>query len=151
MLVLTLALAAQPVPALHLIDSMPVLAARERVYSSREAIAAAAEAEGHGVPGLFHMQVRNTGRDRGRLFLNSELDYRDQRSLNIAVSPQAAVALARRFANHPDSFFRGRTIQVRGEAVRTRITFYSQGRDTGLYYYQTHVEVTHPDQIVLID
>lgn len=150
MFMLYLAFAVQPAlgyPA----DQPSASMGRAPVYSAREAIAAAADAEGGGVPGLFHMRVRNAGWDRGRLFLNSELDYRDQRSLNIAISQRAVVAFAEHFAENPQTVFRGRTVQVRGRAVRTRITFFSQGRDTGLYYYQTQVEVTDPNQIVLID
>ena len=150
MLMLYLAFAVQPIPG-HPAHPPAIIAGREPIYSAREAIAAAADAEGAGVPGLFHMRVRNAGWDRGRLFLNSELDYRDQRSLNIAISRPALIALAERFSENPESVFRGRTVQVRGRAMRTRITFFSQGRDTGLYYYQTQVEVTDPDQIVLID
>ena len=67
------------------------------------------------------------------------------------LSPQAVVAFAELFSENPETVFRGRTVQVRGRAVRTRITFFSQGRDTGLYYCQTQVEVTDPNQIVLID
>lgn len=149
MLMLYLALAAQPVLG-HPADSASI-SRGEPIYSPREAIAAAADAEGAGVPGLFYMRVRNAGWDRGRLFLNSELDYRDQRSLNIALSQRAVMEFAERFSENPADVFLGRTIQVRGRAVRTRISFWSQGRLTDLYYYQTHVEVNDPDQIVLID
>ncbi len=150
MLKFYLVLAAQPMAG-HPADPPAVHGSREPIYSAREAIAAAADAEGRGVPGLFHLRVRNAGWDHGRLFLNSELDYRDQRSLNIAIARHVVFAFAERFAENPETVFRGRTVQVRGRAMRTRITFFSQGRDTGLYYYQTQVEVTDPDQIVLID
>jgi hypothetical protein len=39
----------------------------------------------HGVSGTFEMVGRSTGTDHHGLYLNSELDYRDQRSLTVAV------------------------------------------------------------------
>ena len=38
-----------------------------------------------------------------------------------------------------------------GRAPGSIMVAISQGRDTGLNYYQTQVEVTDPNQIVLID
>lgn len=54
-----------------------------------QAIHRAAEAAPSGVPGIYAMRVQATGRRGDRIFLNSELDYRDQRNLSIALLPQA--------------------------------------------------------------
>lgn len=119
--------------------------------SPREAIVAAADAAPRGVPGIFAIHVAGTGRIDGRVFLNSEADYRDQRNLTIAIAPPAAQALAQRHGAAPDAFFRGRNIEVRGAARRERIDFTDdRHRPTGLYYYQTHVAVTDPDQIRIV-
>jgi hypothetical protein len=115
------------------------------------AILAAADAAPRGVPGIFAMRVQATGVERGRTFLNSELDYRDQRNLTVAISWQAARALGARYGAAPDIFFRGKAIRVRGEARRVRIDFTDDGRPTGKYYYQTHVPVDSPDQIEVVD
>ena len=119
--------------------------------SPREAIVAAADAAPRSVPGVFAMHVTTTGRIDGRVFLNSEADYRDQRNLTVAIAPRAAQALAQRYGAAPDAYFRGRNIEVRGAARRERIDFTDdRHQPTGLYYYQTHVAVTEADQISVV-
>ena len=117
----------------------------------RQAIIAAADAAPAGVTGVFAITVRATGRERGRLYLNSELDYRDQRNLTINVAPGAAAQLERRHGMPPERYFLGKSIRVRGTARRIRIDFVSEGRRTGLYYYQTQVAVSDPDQIEIVE
>lgn len=95
------------------------------------------------------MLVRATGRERGRVYLNSERDYRDQRNLTISIDPATSKALERRLGSRPDDFFKGKLIEVRGAAERVRIGFFEDGKPTGLYYYQTHVRVRDPNQIIL--
>jgi hypothetical protein len=128
------------------------VAPARRVYSAREAVHEAAERPAMGVPGVFAMAVTRTGREDGRVYLNSEADYRDQRNLTISIAPAAAEALARRFGAPPDVHFRGRLIAVRGTARRVRIDFLTNGnRPTGLYYYQTQIMVARPEQISPIE
>jgi len=120
-------------------------------YTPQQAVMAAASAAPRMVPGIFSMQVKATGKERGRTFLNSELDYRDQRNLTVTIEPRAAKALAARFGSPPDVFFKGKAIEVRGAARRVTIGFFENGRPTGLYYYQTHVNVRGADQIRLMN
>jgi len=115
----------------------------------REAILAAADAAPNGVNGVFVLLVRATGRQSGQIYLNSELDYRDQRNLTVAIAPRAADALAQRYGMPADRFFANKAIRVRGAARRVRIEFTTDGRPTGKYYYQTHVAVSSPDQIAV--
>ncbi len=115
----------------------------------REAINLAADAAPRGVEGTFALTVKATGAEGGETFLNSELDYRDQRNLTVAVSPAATRQLAERLGEHPRTALMGRDILVHGAAVRTRIDFTSQGRPTGKYYYQTHVKVIDARQITI--
>lgn len=130
----------------------PPRASGQSHIGPRDAIVAAADAAPRGVPGLFAMRVAGTGRIGGRVFLNSEADYRDQRNLTIALSPTVAQQFANRYGAAPEVYFRGRSIEVRGAARRERIHFLDNWRrPTGLYYYQTHVRVTRPDQIVVVD
>jgi hypothetical protein len=118
----------------------------------REAIVVAADAAPRVVPGVFAMRVAATGRIGPRVYLNSEADYRDQRNLTIAIEPWAARQLARRYRGAPERALRGHAIEVRGAAHRQRIDFIVDfRRPTGLYYYQTHVTVTDPDQIRIVD
>lgn len=116
-----------------------------------EAISRAADAAPRGVRGRFVMKVRAVGRADGRLFLNSEEDYRDQRNLSIAVTPDAARATMTRLGMRRDGDFVGRRIAVSGVAKRVRIDFTSDGWPTGKYYYQTHVRVDRPGQVSLAE
>lgn len=113
------------------------------------AIIRAANAAPEGVPGTFLMLVQATGTERGRVFLNSQLDYRDQRNLTIALTPQAHRQLAERLGADPMVALKGKQIVVRGTAVRTRIDLLANGRPTGKYYYQTHVHVTDATQLAV--
>lgn len=113
----------------------------------QQAVMSAAEAAPGGVDGTFAMTVRATGVRNGQTYLNSELDYRDQRNLTVAMSPQAARELAQQLGAPPSVGLRGEEILVRGTARRTRIHFFANGRATDKYYYQTHVDVTDADQI----
>jgi hypothetical protein len=115
----------------------------------REAIVAAADAAPRGVSGEFALVVRATGRERGRVYLNSERDYRDQRNLTVNIDRRAAEALERRYGAPAHLFFENKAIRVRGVVRRVRIDFLWQGRPTGKYYYQTHVLVADPDQIAV--
>lgn len=118
--------------------------------SPRDAIVAAADAAPGEVRGVFLLQVVEANRDQGRVFLNSELDYRDQRNLTIVIGPAAARALLQRHGSAPEAYFKGHAILVNGSARRVRIDFLANGRPTGKYYYQTHVQVTDPRQISVL-
>ena len=115
-----------------------------RTIQPREAIErAAAMAPEGGVAGCFFMVVRRVGEDgRGDLFLDSEEDYRDQRSLNVHVGRRAAAALRSQLGTDDvAAALNGRAVLVDGAAFRTRIDFTDGSRPTGQYYYQTHVRV----------
>jgi hypothetical protein len=118
--------------------------------SPKQAVMMAAEAAPKGVDGVFELEVRGSGRDRFRTYLNSEADYRDQRNLTIALSPAAVEALRQRLGADPADALRGRRIIVTGTAERVRIDFTGNGMPTGKYYYQTHVRVTGAVQIMVL-
>ncbi|MGB3722145.1 MAG: hypothetical protein WA979_04915 [Pacificimonas sp.] len=109
-----------------------------RIHAEQAVMNAAAVAP-EGVNGIFEIAVRGTGRSGGRLFLNSERDYRDPRALNIAIAPAIEQQLEARFGRPPATHLEGKTIAVRGTAKRVRIEFTQNGRRSGKYYYQTHV------------
>ena len=111
-----------------------------------QAVMAAAERL-EGVTAVFEMTVRGGGRQDGRLYLNSEADYRDQRCLTIAVPEEIAQELAEKLAGDPVLALNGKTIQVAGTAKRVKIWFYSQGARTDRYYFQTHVLLTSGSQL----
>lgn len=123
-----------------------------KVISPEMAILAAADQAPHGYPGRFGMTVVATGREKGRLFLNSREDYRDPRNITIAIDARAQRLL--RMQYKVDSFehlVKGRQIEVDGVAMKERIIFTAGGRPSGKYYYQTHVRVSDPDQIRILD
>jgi len=122
-----------------------------RSIAPEKAVIAAAKAAPDGVPGIFKMTVRAVGHENGRIFLNSESDYRDQRNLTIAMSEEVEKALEVKIGAVSEQAFVGRRIFVRGVAQRVRIDFTAGGRPTGKYYYQTHVLVTAPVQVAVKD
>lgn len=123
------------------------LAARNRQLTPVEAVIAAAGASGAGVRGVFAMQVRRAEQVGPRYFLNSEADYRDQRTLSVAIQPWVLPELRARFGGGLRRAFLGKDVRVFGYARRERIDFTINGHRTGKYYFQTHVAVTDARQI----
>lgn len=115
----------------------------------RQAVLMAADAAPGGVAGTFALHVQATGTQSRRTYLNSELDYRDQRNLTVAITPDAAEQLTQRLGEHPLVALKGKDILVRGTAKRTRISFFANGQVTDKYYFQTHVSVTDADQVTV--
>jgi hypothetical protein len=103
-----------------------------------QAVINAAEMPG-GVSGVFEMVVRSTGREGGKLFLNSELDYRDPRNLTIDISPAVEKALQERLGAPVENAVARRAVAVRGTARKVRTNFTIEGRPSGKYYFQTHL------------
>lgn len=114
-------------------------------------IAAAAEAAPDGVAGEFVLPIKASGVRRGTVFLNTQLDYRDQRSITVAISPEVAAKLAEQHGQSPAEFFINKDIRVKGTARRVTIDLFCQGRLMNTYYYQTHIDVTSAAQIQLLN
>lgn len=95
-----------------------------------------------GVAGDFEMTVRAVGRDNGRLFLNSESDYRDRNCLTVAI---ADVMVGHLFQTTDLATIQrrliGKRIVVSGIARQVRVDLTQDGQATGKYYYQVHVKV----------
>lgn len=108
--------------------------------SPEQVVVNAAQSE-EGITGVFEMVVRGTGREGGRLFLNSQPDYRDPPNLTIAVTPLVERALEDRLGAPLPAAVSRKTIAVRGTARTTRIWFHANGRRTDKFYYQTHVNL----------
>lgn len=103
-----------------------------------------------GIAGEFDVTVMSVGEQQGRYYLNSEADYRERNCVTIVVSPSVVTSmygsadlagLAARM--------KGKRIAVQGIARRVRIDLTDNGQATGKYYYQVHVVVTDPRQIVM--
>lgn len=113
-----------------------------------DAILGAAE-KPEGVNGIFRMEVRNTARQGEWVYLSSEADPRDQRSLTIAIPAPVAAEIGQRIGGDVVESLKWRTIQVSGTAKRATIWIFANGIRTESYYYQTQVLVSDPAQVSL--
>lgn len=121
----------------------------ERIPAKVAAVLSAEE--GGSLPGLFVMQVQASGRDRDRLYLNSELDYRDARNLSVVFAPHVEAAFKREHGSAPDAFLKGKQIVVLGSARQVKVHFMNRGVPTDKYYYQTHIMVAKPEYIRVVE
>src|SRR3546814_1338150 len=64
-----------------------------------QAIQRAAAAAPQSIPGPFLLRIQAMAKDSKYTYLNSELDYRDQRNLTIVVTSAAARALSVRMGS----------------------------------------------------
>ena len=104
----------------------------------------------NGVKGSFQFQIKASGIQHNNIYLNTELDYRDRRSITISLHPKTILEFTKKYGSSPDSYFINKTIEVSGKAKRMRIDFYSNGKKTKKYYFQTHIRVTSVDQIKVL-
>ena len=79
--------------------------------------------------------------------MNSESDYRDPKSLTIAVESDAVAALQKKLGRDPQALLSGKAVRVSGVAQKVKIALFSNGLLTGRFYFQTQVSVTSADQI----
>jgi hypothetical protein len=121
-----------------------------QVIAPALAVMAAADAAPQGYAGTFGFTVLRADMVGPRLFLNSYPDYRDQRNLSIAIDSRVLPALRDRYGKDLRAAFLNHEIRVVGVARKTRIAFTVKGRPTDKYYFQTHVAVTDPNQILIV-
>ncbi|UJX26910.1 hypothetical protein L3Q70_07205 [Pseudoalteromonas sp. CF6-2] len=103
------------------------------------------------VKGIFKFHIKAAGKHSGDVFLNTEEDYRDRRSITVALNYKVVPELTKKYGESPETFFIDKEIEVTGEAKRVTIDFISQGRATNKYYYQTHVDVSSVEQIKVLN
>lgn len=115
-----------------------------------EAVMKAADAAPRGVYGVFELRVSRAEQVGPNFFLNSEKDYRDQRNLSIRIDPRAMVALRTKHGDDLRTALMGKTIRVLGNARRVKVDFYSYGKRTDKYYFQTHVPIADARQIEIV-
>lgn len=122
---------------------------RMDAMSPMVAVLAASDAGTRGVPGIFGFVVAGTGSDQdGVVYLNSEEDYRDQRTLTVRMTGEAAGAWQDLHHEDPQAL-KGRHITVVGYVRRVKIDFTAGGLPTGKYYYQTHLDVSEAWQVMV--
>lgn len=98
--------------------------------------------------GVF--KVKATGRLEGRVFLNTEYDYRDPRNITIVLSPEIATEFEKMHEMSPEAYFLKKRVLVKGQLVQVKIWFSSNGKRSNKYYYQTHMRVASMDDINLV-
>jgi len=113
-------------------------------------IALTEEKAPNGVQGTFKFLIKASGIRRDRVYLNTELDYRDRRAITISVAPNIVTEFTSKYGSTPDNYFVDKTIEVTGEAKRVKIYFISKGRMTSKYYFQTHIDVSSVEQIKVV-
>jgi hypothetical protein len=112
-----------------------------------EAVMKAADAAPRPVYGVFELRVSRAEQVGPNYFLNSEKDYRDQRNLSISIGPRALATLRTKHGDDLRAALMGKTIRVLGSARRVKVDFYSYGKRTDKYYFQTHVPIADARQI----
>jgi hypothetical protein len=114
-----------------------------------EAIQKASDAADSGttITGVFKLKIQAIGSEDQTSYLNSELDYRDQRNLTIVIPSKLKKELINKYKLNLNQIFMGKNILIDGEAMRVKIIISVQGQKTSKYYYQTHVRVYNIDQI----
>jgi len=104
-----------------------------------------------GLKGEFKLHIKNSGKQYARLFLNTQEDYRDRRNITVTLLPSFQQAFQKKHNTDIRSYFEDHTILVSGEAKRMKVWFFSNGKRTEKYYFQTHIIVSDLDQITRLD
>ena len=111
-------------------------------------LAAIAAPDSHS--GVFEMTVKAGNLRERMLFLNSELDYRDQRNLTLVLRPAVIKQLTEKYGKDPLEYLLNKRVVVEGEAKRMKIWMFYKNKKLTKYYYQTHIFVNSADQISII-
>ncbi|MDP4528753.1 hypothetical protein Q3O59_06865 [Alkalimonas delamerensis] len=117
-----------------------------------EIIRKAAASAPYGVVGEYVLSIQATGKQGHVVYLNTELDYRDQRNVTVALHPNIIPQLEAQYGVRAEEFFIGKTIRVEGAAQRVRIDFINdQRKPSGKYYFQTHIRILNAAQIEVVN
>ena len=100
-----------------------------------------------GVVGTFQIPIKASGSQGGITYLNSDLDYRDPKSIAVVLDPSTIELFSKAYGSAPDLYFLNKTIEVVGKVKSVKIYFFKNGRRTEKYYFQTHIKVTDIKQI----
>ncbi|MFC4699047.1 hypothetical protein ACFO4O_02620 [Glaciecola siphonariae] len=110
-----------------------------------------AEMAPQSIEGEFILRIKNTATVNRDVMLNTQKDYRDQRSVTVKIPRNFVLAMTQMHGEHPEKFFDNKRIRVRGTAKRQRIVFFdTNGQATDKYYYQTHIIPERPETIEVI-
>jgi hypothetical protein len=57
-----------------------------------------------GVKGTFEFSIKASGIERKIVYLNTELDYRDRRSITVALHPKTTAAFTKKYGAKPEEY-----------------------------------------------
>lgn len=102
------------------------------------------------ISGTFEINVKACLTKHGMIFLSSESDPKDQRSLIIAMRPKAVKQFIEKYGVSPSGTLIGKRIQIKGEAIR--IKYWDQYKNKRLksYHYQTQVFINSLSQLTVL-
>lgn len=104
-----------------------------------------------GVKGSFELTVLNIGQQGNKVYLNSQMDYRDRRNVSIVIPVSLTQKLMKKYDDESALFFMNKNIKIEGVAKRVKIGFVERNKNPTKYYYQTHIKLTNIDQIEIIE
>lgn len=134
------------------ITKQPAIGSFVSASDTMEIIRSAAESAPEGLKGEYVLSIKATGKQGPVVYLNTELDYRDQRNVTVALHPNIILQLKAQYGVTPEEFFTGKKILVKGNAQRVRIDFInSEQKPSGKYYFQTHIRISNISQIEVIN
>ncbi|MDM7862325.1 hypothetical protein QTP81_17085 [Alteromonas sp. ASW11-36] len=97
------------------------------------------------------LNIKAAGVQGQFVYLNTELDYRDHSNITIAIPPSVAQQLEQKFGASPQDYFIGKSVSVTGDSRKIKVRENNDGVPTGKYVYQTHIRITQPEQIVVLN
>jgi len=100
-----------------------------------------------GLKGEFLLTIKNSGKQSTRIFLNTQEDYRDRRNITVTLLPSFQQAFKAKYGEDIRSYYEEKTLRVKGEAKRMKVWFFSAGKRSQKYYFQTHIAVSDLNQI----
>ncbi|PKH87484.1 hypothetical protein [Colwellia sp. Bg11-28] len=104
----------------------------------------------NAIKGTFQVSIKASEAIRRVVYLNTELDYRDRRSITIELHPKTIAVFTKKYGLQPDEYFINKNIEITGEAEQVKIWFFSNGKRTNKYYFQTHIKVKSINQIKVL-
>lgn len=120
------------------------------LLSPLEAIEASKTTPNTCVAVSVRMDVRGSGIADGRLYLNSEINYRSPKSLNVAIQPSVVSTMMKDTQISPKDYFLNRCIIVTGKLCQVGIYIRGQGHEKPAYY-QSQLPVFDPSQIEMCE
>ncbi len=114
-------------------------------------IAQTAERAPAGIDGEFVLNIKATGQQGPRVYLNTELDYRDRRNVTVVLTPEVARYFATTPKASPLEYFLNKRLRIKGTAKQVTIWFFKDGERSEKYYYQTHINIDSHHQIEVLN